>query len=202
MLNTSGLGKGWTQKCAVCESEFHSVSNKQTVCSTACRFALYQNRGADDACWEWIGPINNQGYGVLFLNQNKESGRRMVSAAHRYAYEKFVAKPTEGMCIMHKCDNRKCTNPAHLVEGTWADNNGDRSKKGRSGKRVYSEEDRAKYSLMLRGEGSSTAKLSEVQVREIRSDRSLGCQRAAKKYGVAATTIKRIRNGKSWSHVV
>lgn len=201
MNNTSGLGIGWKQNCAVCGKEFHSVSNKQTVCSTECRFSLYQNKGGEDECWEWAGPVNNQGYGVLFLNTNKENGRRNVTSAHRYAYEKLVSGLNEGMCVMHKCDNRKCTNPNHLVEGTWADNNGDRSRKGRSGKRVYSDEDKSKYSEMLRGSGNPIAKLTEEQAREIKYDRSLGCMRAGKKYGVSASVIKNIRSGKSWKHL-
>lgn len=33
---------------------------------------------------------------------------------------------------MHSCDNIKCLNPEHLSLGTYADNNKDRSNKGRS----------------------------------------------------------------------
>lgn len=201
MRNTNGLGSGWDHSCDVCGKVFRAVSNKQTVCSTECRFNLYQNKGGENDCWEWSGPVNNQGYGVLFLNVNKENGRRKVAAAHRYSYELSFGNSTAGMCIMHTCDNRRCTNPAHLVEGTWADNNKDRSQKGRSGSRVFSDAERASYSEKFKGESNPVAKLTEAQAIEIKYDRTLGCVMAAKKYGVSPGLIKNIRAGRAWRHI-
>lgn len=201
MRNTTGLGSGWDHNCDVCGKVFRAVSNKQTVCSTECRFQMYQNKGDERDCWEWSGPVNNQGYGVLFLNVNKNNGRRCVASAHRYSYERFVGKATSGMCIMHRCDNRKCTNPAHLVEGTWAENNADRSRKGRSGSRTYTDEQKAEYSMKNRGSANALSKLTESQAREIKYTSELGCARAAAKYGVSSSVIKNIRSGKAWKHI-
>lgn len=39
---------------------------------------------------------------------------------------------TRGLCARHTCDNAWCINPAHIVAGTWADNNRDRAQRGRS----------------------------------------------------------------------
>ncbi len=43
-----------------------------------------------------------------------------------------------GKVIRHTCDNPRCINPAHLVIGTRADNNRDRSERNRSAKQVPS----------------------------------------------------------------
>jgi hypothetical protein len=75
------------------------------------------------ACWEWKRHRGKRGYGTV--------GRyRKVELAHRVAYEIAVG-PTNGLCVLHKCDNPPCCNPKHLFLGTKGDNNKDRQKKGR-----------------------------------------------------------------------
>lgn len=202
-INTSGLGIGWDASCSVCGKPFRSFSDKQVVCSHECRFIGYRNTSDTNACWEWNGPKNNQGYGVLFLNANRANGRRMVTSAHRYAYARDVGQIPDGLCVMHKCDNPCCTNPAHLMLGTWADNNADRSRKGRSGSKTYTAEDLAKYSLMFRGEGNANAKLNERTAAMIRfHHEGMSSRAVGDLYGVTKSAVKSIRNWRTWKHVV
>lgn len=102
---------------------------------------------------------------------------------------------------MHKCDNPSCVNPAHLTLGTRGDNNADRSAKGRSGSRSYSENERARYSDMLRGEKHHGAKLTDQQARAIKYRADVGCVKLAREYGISLTVVKHIRSGRSWKHI-
>jgi len=75
-------------------------------------------------CWEWQGPLNNIGYGMI------RDGDKMRTV-HRVSYEEHVKKIPKGKCVLHTCDNRKCVNPDHLWIGTHQDNMDDMMKKDR-----------------------------------------------------------------------
>lgn len=197
--NMSGLGCGWLAICTKCSKEFRSFSKWQTVCSVDCRFDTYKT--VADGCWEWAGPLNTQGYGVLFLNHNYASGRRMVKSAHRYSYEKYVGPIPDSLCIMHTCDNPKCVNPEHLRVGTWGDNNRDRSTKGRSGTKVYTDADKANYSKIFRGSGNANAKLTDDLARQIKYAEGATHKALAERFNVSASTVGHIRTGRAWKHV-
>jgi len=62
----------------------------------------------------------------------------------------------------------------------------------------------ARLALRVRGEGNPAAKLNENQVREIKialRDR-IKREILAQRYNVSVATIKAIRSGKLWKHVV
>lgn len=196
--NKTGLGIGWDETCKGCGKPFRAFSHKQNVCSVECRFDFYSNQ--QNGCWEWSGPLNNSGYGIVFQDYNR-NGRRAQMTAHRFSYQKHIGTIPDGLCVMHTCDNRKCVNPDHLKVGTWADNNRDRSLKGRSGSRTYTDEQRKQYSERYAGEKSPHSKLTADDVRFIRACTTMGCMKLAAKFSVSSSTIKHIRNGKSWKSV-
>jgi hypothetical protein len=111
--------------------------------------------------------------------------RRYVKA-HRHSF--FLAHGYQALNACHHCDNPPCCNPAHLFDGTNRDNMRDCVRKGRTCK------------VRPRGENSSAAKLTAIQVAEIRRLRKSGffLKDIAARYGVVYQTIQRIIEGKSW----
>ena len=51
--------------------------------------------------------------------------------AHRAAWVDANGPISEGMCVLHRCDNPPCVNVDHLFLGTQADNIADMVAKGR-----------------------------------------------------------------------
>jgi DNA-binding XRE family transcriptional regulator len=135
-------------------------------------------------CWEWMGPKNAYGYGIL------TSGRTARFAAHRFSfvYHKGSDLP-DGLEVMHACDNPGCVNPAHLHIGTHADNMADCARKGRA------------RPPRLPGESNPRAKLTYDQVAEIRLIfRSGSATQAdlARRFGVSKSAVQFIVSGQHW----
>lgn len=61
----------------------------------------------DDACWPWIGPIKESGYGRFWAQ-----GRYW--AAHRVSYTIVVREIPDGFEVDHTCRYKDCVNPWHL----------------------------------------------------------------------------------------
>lgn len=134
-------------------------------------------------CWGWTLKQASNGYSIFSFG-----GKKML--AHRFSYEYYVGHIPDGMCVLHKCDNRSCSNPEHLFLGTLDDNNKDMWAKGRG-----------KTWKTPHGERCPTSKLTEKEVRKIKSNRDASRSSLAKKYGVSLSCIKSIRSGRTWGHV-
>jgi hypothetical protein len=63
----------------------------------------------ENGCWIWQGHINKKGYGRIKLSEHS------YRAAHRAAYELWVAPIPEGLQVLHVCGNSTCCNPDHLA---------------------------------------------------------------------------------------
>ena len=79
----------------------------------------------DDGCWSWRKVPLNTGYATVY------AGKKNILTAHRVSWMIHKGEIPKGMQVLHKCDNRICTNPEHLFLGTQKDNVDDMIKKGR-----------------------------------------------------------------------
>jgi hypothetical protein len=146
------------------------------------RFWEKVNKLQPSECWEWQGSSNHDGYGIFL----RERGTKQVRA-HRVAWELEKGPIPDGLCVLHKCDNRSCCNPGHLFLGTKKQNMEDAKEKERH----------------AHGSRHGRAILDEVEVQKIRKRCFNGerVSRVAREYGLAPVTIFKAAIGKSWSHV-
>jgi DNA-binding transcriptional regulator YiaG len=151
------------------------------------RDEILNNYTINGDCWEWKSHIRPNGYGRVWFE-----GR--MQYAHRVVYELVIGKIPKGegyhgTCVCHKCDNRKCVNPAHLFLGSNADNVRDKKEKGRAPR--------------MQGEANGFAKLTADQVREIRrlSEEGLTQRAIANRFGISQKQVSRIVRGKRWAHL-
>lgn len=153
--------------------------------------------GGDNSCWNWTGAVQKKGYGWF-------SAMRLGEwLAHRNAWVLTHGPIQNNLQVLHRCDNRRCVNPAHLFLGTNADNVADRTAKGRWGGPEWTPTQRAALSLKHRGEGNGRTKLTEAQVIAVlAAPRGFGSGDAlAKRFNVTPEQISKIRNGRAWSHI-
>lgn len=88
------------------------------------RFIEKLEKGSPEECWEWKYSRIKTGYGNFHFGRTKLK-------AHRVSYLIFVGKIPDGICVLHRCDNPPCCNPAHLFLGTHLENIRDAVAKGR-----------------------------------------------------------------------
>ena len=130
----------------------------------------------NSGCYLWLTHSNADGYGIIVY-------KGVRSLAHVAAYREFKG-PTNGLHVLHKCDNPGCINPDHLKLGTNLDNIADKMAKQRQ----------------TRGENVAMSKLKEPQIVEIRASK-LNHQEAANLYGVSRSLVYQIRRRMIWKHV-
>lgn len=135
-----------------------------------------------EGCWEWLASSAGRGYGQIKLPQ-----QRRQAYAHRVAYEIYKGPIPSGLQVLHSCDNPKCVNPDHLFAGTSKENLQDMRAKNRS----------------THGEKSGTAKLTAVEVLQIRQCLAMGMtqMRIAAAFGVSQIQISRIKTGQRWERI-
>lgn len=143
------------------------------------RFWSKVEKAGPEDCWNWKAGRLLNGYGQMGAFGNGSM------SAHRVSWILTHGEIPPGLCVCHRCDNRRCVNPEHLFLGTRGDNNRDAKAKGRSGV----------------GERNGQSKLNATQVRRIRKLYAAGNfnqRQLSEKYGVARSIISRVVNGASW----
>jgi hypothetical protein len=149
------------------------------------RFWSKVQRGAENACWPWMGSFFTSGYGQYAVE-------RVPYRVHRCAYELVHGRIPSGMVVMHICDNPPCCNPKHLRVGTTQENTADRDAKGRTGHTG---------GKSCPGALNPAAKLNDATVLLVRSLRRDGWTllRIATKVQMSQSQIRNIVTGKCWA---
>jgi hypothetical protein len=126
-------------------------------------------------CLETFASLDTHGYGQV-------SVRGKLWLHHRLEWTRQKGPIPDGLCVLHKCDNRKCVRVSHLFLGTKRDNTLDMYRKGRGPNN--------------KGANNGRAKISASEAKAIsRSNEST--KDLAARYGVAPVTIWRIKTGRS-----
>jgi hypothetical protein len=137
--------------------------------------------GKAQECWEWTGGRYLAGYGFL---PDYPNGKLM---AHRLSYEIHFGPISDGLHVLHKCDNPPCVNPNHLFLGTHQDNMADKVAKSRH---VF-------------GGRVAQARLSDSQVIEMRKLYKMGWTqtRLAAHFAVSQSLVSDIVRHLVWKHL-
>lgn len=127
----------------------------------------------ETCCWQWEAAGIN--YGVFWYKRKNYS-------SHRVSY--FIENKTWPKMVLHKCDNKKCVNPAHLYAGDSLRNAKDASERG----------------LLITGPFNNKTKLTFKQACDIKIQLTKGVPklRLAKQYGISHQAILNIVKGKAW----
>jgi len=137
--------------------------------------------GADE-CWPWTaGRFRDGDYGRFWLEGHYIGAHKMAWTLHN---KKQVP---DGLQVLHSCHNPPCCNPVHLRTGTREDNMLDKEQAGRGNH--------------PRGEAHGRAKLTQIQVDEIRALYSTGNHTQAvlaSQFQVAPALISFIVNYVIW----
>lgn len=109
-----------------------------------------------EGCWNWTSRLSPKGYGkfkfpIKKLKPGRENKRHGEIRAHRLSWLLHRGEIPEGLCVLHRCDNRKCVRPDHLFLGDDQDNHDDAIEKGRKGQ--------------IRGKFAKTEELQRIRSR-------------------------------------
>lgn len=135
-------------------------------------------------CLLWRKP-NRYGYGRIGVVRPVRAYAHI--GAHQLSWMLHRGPIPDGLCVLHRCDNRACVNPDHLFLGTKTDNARDRDIKNRQAK----------------GTRVNTCKLSPAQVLEVRALAAAGAKyrTLGRQFGVSGTAIKYIVSRRNWRHL-
>lgn len=134
-------------------------------------------------CWPW--RTSGTSYGQFVY-----AGR--ITRTHRLSWMFAHGDIPSGTCVCHRCDNRACVNPAHLFLGSIADNNADKTAKGRN-----------PGNSKTHGTAHRLAKLNDDSVRRMRQLFAGGITtyRLAEMFGVTPNAAWMAVTRKTWKHV-
>ncbi len=132
----------------------------------------------NNSCWAWC-RCTSDGYGRIWYRGRSERSHRVSWMIHKGSIP-------EGLCVLHRCNNRLCVNPEHLCLGTRDDNTCDAIAAG-----------------TYQGQCHHNAKLDNEDVICIKKMLRDGIKQwlIAWIYQVSGSAISHISTGARWSHI-
>jgi hypothetical protein len=151
-------------------------------------------------CWIWKARVDRGGYGIFSVS------RRRLVRAHRYAWVMLRGRLPPSGCLLHRCADRRCVNPAHLYAGS-AHESHELSRREEAVPRPDPRRPRGRShwthrqpTKVRRGERSNLSKLRAAQVLRIRAlhDRGVSIDELARRFRVVRETIRNIVHFRTW----
>jgi hypothetical protein len=177
-----GCEKGISYGRSTCEMHYMRMRRHGDYFNTQKRTRTIEFSVTDNGCFEVTShiPATNGYFHVI--------NRGVRNLMHRHIYEECFGEITDGLFVLHRCDNKSCINPEHLELGTHEKN-------------VQDAVDRGRYKI---GSRHPNSKLSEDDVIKIRQMIQDGEQNivVARMFNVDKDTVSDIKRRKSWKHVL
>jgi len=140
---------------------------------------LVANIDIDDetGCWLWTGAAMDSGYARVRVGDS-------IPLVHRLVFRLVHGEIPDGKQINHTCHVRNCVNSEHLYAGDQAQNVRDAIRRGAF------------------HEGTSSLTADDVRgIRRKYESGSVSQSDLAAEYGVSESTINRVVNHESWTHI-
>ena len=147
------------------------------------RFTRRVEPEPNSGCWLWVGRVfYDTGYGDWRAFEGEV-------LAHRVAWRLCYGTIPARAFVLHRCDVRRCVNPAHLYLGDHKQNMRDMVARQRADDR--------------RGDKNTQAKLTTADVLEIRRLQAsdLSYLEIASRFNVSSSLVCKIKTREVWAHV-
>jgi hypothetical protein len=131
-----------------------------------------------NGCWVCLKAYSSNGYPYM-----RRNGKQQTVA--RWAYENKFGPIEKGQVLRHKCDNKGCINPDHMMLGSTKDNVRDAHERGLAPKGAT--------------HGMSKILVDDVRAMQLLNQNGFTSSWIARLFRLNKSTVARILNGKHWT---